>query len=126
MATEAGTFAAYPYDEGLDVNSLPPSPWTPEVLGEELFNKLCRVSGVGDISKHLGASLDPRSFARGRAAVVAQNEGATNERKQELFAEAEILQSAINAKLPAPIGTPRNQNAAPLTGATTVKRQRTY
>ena len=126
MATKAGTFAAYPYDEGLDVNNLPDAPWTPEALGAELFNRLCRICGAGDISKHLGASIDPRSFARGRAAVVAQSEGATDERKRELFAEAEILQTAINAKLPAPTGTPRNQNAPPLTGATTIKRQRTY
>lgn len=126
MATEAGTFAASPYDEGLDVNNLPDAPWTPEALGHDLFNKLSRVCGAGNISQHLGASLDPRTFARGRAAVIARNEGASDERRQELITESGALQAAINAKLPAPTGTPRNKNARPLTGATTQKKTRTY
>ncbi len=126
MATEAGTFAASPYDEGLDVNNLPDAPWTLEALGDDLFNKLSRVCGAGNISQHLGSSLDPRTFARGRAAVIARNEGASDERRQELIAESEALQAAINAKLPAPTGTPRNENARPLTGAITQKKTRTY
>jgi len=126
MATEAGTFAAYPSDEGLDVNNLPDAPWTPEALGEELFNKLSRVVGAGAAINTIGASLDPRTFARSRAIRLAAIEDANAERKAALLAEAGALQTAINAKLPAPAGTPRNQNARPLTGATTTKQTRRY
>jgi hypothetical protein len=123
----APMFAASPHDLGLNMNDLPPPPWTPEILGDDLFFRLAEVCGAGDRSmRQHGLSLDPRSFGRGRASRLARLESATPERRAELFAEGEVLQAIIDSMMPAPAGTPRNPDAPPLRGAKMVRRVRTF
>lgn len=53
------------FDYGVDLNNLPPAPWTPLALGE-LFWDLSEICGAGIDPNQRNPSLDPRTFARGR------------------------------------------------------------
>jgi len=139
------------YDEGLDLTCLPDHPWTVEKLGEETYCKLARVSGAFNPALDLKfrPSLDPRAFASGRAAQRARifgipmppEEVATPEAFEAWFnglapeyqhainglnTEAEQIQAAIDAKLPAPAGTPRGAGAKPLTPAKLTFKKRMF
>ena len=144
-------FESDPLDEGLDVNALPVSPWQPRTVGLFTFKKLSTVMGCGE-SLAKNPSLDPRSFAIGRANRQIALYGLMTEiqptptgengdttpgdykradeanaerlaRIEKIKADAQKLQDAINAYLPEPAGTPRNEKAQPLTPAKVTLKQ---
>lgn len=65
-AAAATVITADDYDEGLDLNNLPPFPWTHAALGPELYTALAKVGGYHS-EKGWFPDLDPNSFALGRA-----------------------------------------------------------
>jgi len=62
----ANVITADDYDEGLDLNKLPPFPWTYAALGPDNYHKLAVVGGYHE-EKGWFPDLDPNSFGKGRA-----------------------------------------------------------
>jgi hypothetical protein len=94
--------------------------------------------GAGDLSLLRRASLDPRSFAVGRANRLIEVYGLTGDQqpgekdadykarlaRAEAYAqEGFALAEKLNATLPKPTGTPRNPKAKPLTPTVTTIRK---
>lgn len=116
-------FESSSWDQGLDVNNLPPAPWTKAKLGRDLFNKLSAITGA---STPTAKSLSPRSFGHSRAVVIIQRRGldrpidddeaaeaARQEKVKAILAEGDRLQAAIDATLPPIKGKGRDPRAMP-------------
>lgn len=144
-------FVSDSLDEGLDLAALPCPPWQPRTVGLFTFKKLATVMGCGEsLSKN--PSLDPRSFAIGRANRQIALYGLLSEiaptptgesgdttpgdykradeanierlaRIEKIKTEGQKLQDAINAQLPEAAGTPRNERAQPLTASKVTLKQ---
>lgn len=125
----APTVAKFERDDldpaGIDVNALPPIPWTRAALGDDVFQDLADAMGAGDLRQLKKAAIDPRSFGTGRAArlIEAYKLDPESEQAEAYRQEGAALQEAINATLPAITGTPRNPKAKPMTPATTTRKQ---
>lgn len=121
---DAPAFKRDPADGAIDINDLPPIPWTRSVLGAPLFRGLAMVAGVGDLQDHQrDPSLDPRSFGLSRAKRLIRLYNAEGPVAQAYFDEGVRLQAAIDATLPPVQGSPRKPGAPPLTPAKTTFRE---
>lgn len=118
-------FKRDPSDGIIDVNDLPPIPWTREALGETLFNALAMAAGVGNLGDHQrNPSIDPRSFGFSRAKRLIRISNAKGPVAKAYFDEGARLQANIDQSLPAIKGRPRQAGAPPLTPATTIFREK--
>lgn len=120
------SFKSYSIDGLLNINALPPLPWTQEALGVDLYASLANSCGAGVSSTALNPSVDVRTFALSRAHKIVAEYGLTGEEAEAVFLEAQEIQGALDATLAAPTGTPREPGAPPLTGSTTTKRERKF
>jgi hypothetical protein len=118
-------FERDPLDGEIDINNLPPAPWTRSALGEKLFADLARAAGVGIIPMtQRDPSLDPRSFGLSRAKRIIKNRKLTGEEAASCLKAGEELQRAIDLGLPPIKGKPRNPKAPPLRPARTRFQER--
>lgn len=123
QATAQPGFQRDPNDGPIDVNNLPPIPWTREELGVELFKQLATVAGVGDLQDHQrNPSLDPRSFGMSRAKRLIRLNNVKGHAAQAYLDEGRRLQAAIDAQLPAIRGKQRKAGAPSLRPARTTRR----
>lgn len=129
------------YDpQDVDVNNLPPLPWTRDALGGKLFHSLAIAMGVGDVRQNAKATLDPRSFGMGRAnrlielyglarpqQLTGNGDGGESDEDfakrvaqvEALLQEGAAIQETIQGADVPTAGTPRNPKAKPLTPAIT-------
>lgn len=137
-------------DAGLDVNNLPPLPWTQKNLGTFEFKRLASVMGVGDLLGE-NPSLDVRTFGLARAnriinalkldqvikptpdgnGEISKEEydrvdTANAEREEQAQAyrdEGAALQRQIDAALPKVAGSVRSPKIPKLTPTTSVFKE---